>query len=118
MARFHVLAGNNNVYSVVVHTATPNGNNSAGVSWKVALVNSGMARTTMTEGNAAGQITAQEKASIEAGDVIEARLQWQDDPSWDNSTRLADVETRISQAVAARLEQLAAQLKWFGFVQA
>ena len=115
MARLHILqSSGNNLYNVVVHAPTPAGNNSAGVSWAVALQNSGLALTTMTIGNGAGQISQSEANQIAAGTTVEAPFQWGDDPTWDNPTRLADLNTRAQQAVDAVLADYAARLKHFG----
>jgi len=118
MSSIHVLAGNgSNLYTAVIHIATPAGNNAVGVSWATALVNSGMAKTTMTAGTGPGQISTSEKAQIEAGTVIEAVTQWQDDPTFTTQQRLDDFTLRTSQASTDRLNRLAAQLTYFGYTQ-
>lgn len=118
MSNIHVLSGNTNgLYTAIIHTPTPVGNNAVGVSWKTALVNSGMAKTVMTPGVAAGQISSAEKAQIEAGDVIEAVTQWQDDLTFTTQQRLDDFTLRTQQAVTDRLDRLSAQLKYFGYTQ-
>lgn len=72
MSKFHVLETNAGEASVVLHSVMPAGNNSVGVSWKDANLNSGSQGTTvLSEGTGAGQITTAEKANIEAGDVLE-----------------------------------------------
>ncbi len=118
MSSLHVLSGNGSgLYQVVIHTPTPVGNNSVGVSWATALINSGMAKTVMTVGVGPGQISQAEHDQIAAGTVIEAVTQWQDDPTFSTQARLDDFNLRTSQASAARLAQLAAQLTYFGFTQ-
>lgn len=118
MSNIHVLAGNgSNLYTAVIHIPTPVGNNSAGVSWATALVNSGMAKTVMTVGTGPGQILAAEKAQIDAGTVIETVTQWQDDKTFTTQQRLDDFTLRTSQASTERLNRLAAQLAYFGFTQ-
>lgn len=118
MLNIHVLAGNGSgMFTAVIHTPTPAGNNAAGVPWSTALVNSGMNKTIMTEGTGAGQITTAEKAQIAAGTVIEAVTQWQDDPTFTTQQRLDDFTLRTQQAVADRLDRLAKQLTYFGYIQ-
>lgn len=118
MAKFHVLSGNNNLYQVAIHVATPAGNNSAGIAWSTCLVNSGMNKTRMTEGNGAGQITTAEKNQVLAGAVIEISYTWGDDPNWTSQQRIDDINTRVDQATTERLAQLADQLKYYGYTQA
>lgn len=72
MSKIHVLETIHGIANVVLHTNTPAGNNSVGIAWKEAGLNSGKLGTTMlTEGTGAGQITTAEKAQVESGDVIE-----------------------------------------------
>lgn len=113
--RMHILqAAGINLYDVVVHATTPVGNNSAGISWKVALVNSGLAATTLPVGTGPGQITQAESNQVTTGDLIEARFQWGDDPNWTNQQRLDDLNIRAQQAVNEILADYAKRLKWFG----
>lgn len=117
MSSIHILSGNAGVFSAVVHTPTPAGNNSAGVPWTTALVNSGMARTSLTIGVGPGQITQAEADDIAAGRVIEARVQWGEIVGADVPTLIADLDLRAQQAAQARIDQLATQLKFFGYVR-
>ena len=115
MARLHNMEQvGNNLYNVVVHATVPNGNNSAGIAWSTAIVNAGLAVTSMTVGNGPGQITQNEANQIASGSVIEAPFQWGDDPAWDNNTRLADLNTRAAQAVSDAITNLQNRLKQFG----
>lgn len=113
--RMHILqAAGNNVYDVVVHAATPAGNNSAGITWKAALAGSGLNVTTLPIGNGVGQITTAEANQVSSGDLIEARFQWGDDPTWDNATRTADLNVRAQQAVDQTIAEYGRRLKFFG----
>ncbi len=115
MPRMHILeSSGNNIYSVVVHSPTPAGNNSAGVPIATAIQNSGNNVTRLVVGNGAGQITNTESNQVLAGTVIETEFQWQDDPAWTNPQRTADLNTRASQAVEQSLAALAVKLKFFG----
>ncbi len=119
MAKIHVLTGStNNLYTVVVHAATPVGNNGAGVSWADAIKNSGRAVSVMTVGNGPGQIATAEMNQVTAGSVIEAVFQWGDDPAWTNTERQADLDLRASQLVSELLARYQGELKYFGFTRA
>lgn len=125
MSRMHILEQvQPNVYNVIVHAPTPAGNNSAGFAWSVvvAAAQTRLNRdgvvvgptSAMVTGTAPGQIDSAEAAQIAAGTVIEARFQWGDDPAWTNPQRLADLNTRATQAVNAALADYAARLKQYG----
>ena len=116
MGSIHVLAGGRNgVYQVVIHTTTPAGNNSAGVSWATAIVNSGRNKTILPTGNGPGQITSAEAAQITAGTVIETVMQWQDDPTFTNQQRIDDINLRAGQLQTETLARFGAELKFFGY---
>lgn len=125
MARMHILEQSQpNVFNVIVHAPTPAGNNGAGLAWSavVAAAQTRLNRdgvvvgptSAMLTGTGPGQITAAEAAEIAAGTVIEATFQWGDDPAWTNAQRLADLNTRATQAVNEVLANYAARLRQFG----
>lgn len=115
MAAIHILTGSGNgVYTAIIHTATPAGNNVAGVAWSTALVNSGRNTTAMATGTGPGQITAAEAAQIAAGTVFEASIQWQNNPAWNNAQRAADLDLRAQQAGTEKQAELATILRLFG----
>lgn len=114
MAQVHILGGGNNIYTVVVHATTPAGSNSAGVLWTDAIKNSGKAKSVLTVGNGAGQITNNEMNQVTAGAIIEATTVWQDDPLWTQAQRDADLSTRSAQFIAQVIADLQAELKFFG----
>lgn len=120
MSRLHVLDGTGtpNTFRIVLHEATPGGNNSAGITWVLALVNSGRAHTVMTEGAGAGQITTAEKAAVEAGTTLEATFTFTVDPAWNATTRNAALDAEATKLLAETQAKLAAELKWFGAVRA
>ena len=65
MSKIHALQNFGGNVQVVLHTPMPSGNNSVGVSWKNAALNSGIQGiTSMTEGTGAGQITTAEKTKF------------------------------------------------------
>jgi len=120
MSRLHILQQSGfNQYSVVVHSPTPAGNNSAGVSWGTALANSGLQKqSVMTVGNGPGQIATAEANQVTSGSIIETMFTWQDDPTWDTPTRQADLNTRAIQAVNDATTNYGNLLKWFGLTVA
>lgn len=120
MSKIHVLttSGSANTYQVVVHDPTPAGNNSAGILWSDAVKNSGRAKTVMTEGSGAGQITTVEKASVEAGTTLEGAFEFLDDPAWNATARNAALDAKASACVAGLESDLAKALKWFGATRA
>ena len=118
MSNIHVLAGaGRNRYTVLVHVATPAGNNSAGVAWSTAVINAKRNTTVLATGTAAGQITSAEAAQVAAGTVLEGSFEWDDDPAWTNGQRTADLDTRAAQLAAELLARFGADLKFFGFTR-
>lgn len=118
MAKIHVLGrAGLNVYTVVIHATTPAGNNSAGISWATAIANSGHNTTILPVGNGAGQISQNEANQVAAGSIIEAILQWGDDPTWTNQQRIDDLDLRATQLVAETVARYQDELKYFGFTR-
>lgn len=119
MAKIHVLAGAGlNLYTVVVHANTPNGNNSAGTAWSDAIKNSGRATSILTVGTGPGQIQNAEMNQITNGAIIEGSFQWGDDPNWTNAERQTDLDLRATQLVTDLLARYQQELKYFGFTRA
>lgn len=73
MADMHILTGDAPKWTIAMHFDVPTGNNSVGVSWVNALVNSGVGgNTSLPDGDGTGgTISAAEKTAIEAGTVYE-----------------------------------------------
>lgn len=118
MSNIHVLTGDTkNRYTIVVHVATPAGNNAAGVPWSQAIINSGRNTSVMLVGTGPGQIASAELAQITAGTLIESVLLWDDDPALTNAQRVADVTLRSTQLSNETLARYGAELKYFGFAQ-
>lgn len=115
MSKIHVLTGAGGAYTVVVHAPVPTGTNTVGVTWKAALIGAGLNVTAMNEGNGAGQITTAEKATVEAGDVVEGHFTWGDIPGADNQTLVADLALRADQLIAELLARLSVRLRYFGY---
>ena len=79
MANIHVLRIEGRVVSAVAHVAIPAANNDAGMSYRTAIVRSGMGGTTvLPDGDGtAGTISAAEKSSIQSGALVEVPLRIQ-----------------------------------------
>lgn len=117
MAKIHVLEGSGSppgIFRVIVHANTPAGNNSAGVSWATALINSGRAFTRMVEGNGAGQITTAEKASVLAGTVMEGAYVISDDVTFTGPQRAAYLDSMADRFIAEMMATAGLELKYFG----
>lgn len=117
MSRLHVLDGTGGVYRIVVHQATPAGNNSAGVAWPTAIINAARNATSMVTGTGAGQIASAEATQIAAGTVIEGVFTFKDNPTWTAAQRNAALDAMATQTINETLARLADELKWFGAVR-
>jgi hypothetical protein len=116
MSKIHVLTSDiNKNYNIVIHTPTPSGNNLVGISWQTAILNSGLIETTiMTVGTGPGQILAAEQAQILAGSVIEIVSNIQAESG---GTTSASLDQMANQIISQKLNNLAKQLKYFGYTQ-
>lgn len=115
MARLHILRQtSSNLYNVVVHAPTPNGNNLAGFTWAQAMAGAKYGQTTLEIGNGPGQITNAEANQVTSGALIEAPFAWGDDPNWTDQQRAADLEIRAGQAVNEAVERMQFTLRHFG----
>ena len=117
MADMHVLAGDGLCYwTLVMHFPVPDQNNEVGVNYRIALVNSGLGGTSMTEGTGPGQISAAEKAQIDAGEVYEHSIQFLAESGANTLAELLaaarEAYAREQARVTARFES---QLRYYGF---
>lgn len=115
MARIHILEGSGlNLYRVVVHDAAPAGDNVVGVAWSDAIKNSGNNVSQMTVGNGPGQIATAENNNVTNGTVIEGSFVWQNNPTWTNAERQADMDLRATQLIQELQDTLQARLRLYG----
>lgn len=121
MADIHVLAGGTDCKSwrVAMHFAVPDQKNAVSVGYRAALVASGIGGTTaLPAGSGPGQITSAEKAQIEAGERYEhvttvPKLE----SGGTEPGQLLDSARLFYQCQKADiLNQLAARLRYFGFI--
>lgn len=76
MSDMHVMTGNGETWTIVMHIPVPNTNNAVGVNHRTALVNSGYGvtdgrRTILTQGSGVGEISAAEEALLDNGVLYE-----------------------------------------------
>lgn len=71
----------------------------------------------MPVGNSPGFITQAEANQIGTGAVIEGQFQWDDDPTWTNTERAADLDLRANQMIAELQANYVAMFKFFGFTR-
>jgi hypothetical protein len=124
MAIYHVLtgSGDGNSFDVVFHVAVPNAANRAGISYRTALVNSGMGgATSLPDGDGTGgTISAAEKAQVQAGAVYEHRERVETHPGETAAQLKAKVDARHAALSATGagtfLDALAKRLSYFGYV--
>ena len=110
MAHIHVLTGDadGNV-SVAMHFAVPNQNNSVGVNYRTALVNSQIGGSTrLPAGSGPGQITTAEKTQVENGEVHEQVFNF---PVGSGGTAAAELRSSLRALYLARKQSVLAALQ-------
>jgi hypothetical protein len=118
MSKLHVLTGNNNnQYQIIVHIATPVGNNAAGVAWSQAVINSGRNVTSMPIGNGPGQIAQSEADQITAGTLLESSQTYWDDITLNTTQRLAALDAVATQMGNDAITNCQTQLKFYGMTR-
>lgn len=115
MGKAHVLAADNGKkYTVVIHTPTPTGNNSAGKSWKNAGLSAGiLGTTTLVEGSGVGQITTAERNSIIAGDLVEIVAQFNAESG---GATLSSLTEMVDKIISEWQTNMTMKLKYYGYV--
>ena len=113
MSKIHILKSDGDFgYNVVIHFATPAGNNSVGLSWKSCGLADGVLGSTVLEvGTAPGNITQAEHDSIIAGDMVELVRTLL--PGL--SPTAAAVDALADIAIAESNANIAALLKYYGY---
>lgn len=123
MSDIHVLAGDGRgKFSVVMHFAVPDANNSAGgggVSWRTALINSGIGgSTSMTIGDGPAQITQAEADLIAAGELYEHRANFPlESAGTVPASQQAALRALCVRKKAATIADLQRRLKYFGHTE-
>ena len=117
MADIHVLTGGNRGdVLVAMHFAVPDQDNSVGVKYRTALVNSQIGGSTrLPEGCGPGQIAAAEKTQVENGEVHEYVCSF---PIGSGGAAAAELRASLRALYTARkqsvLTTLQDRLRWFG----
>ena len=122
MSEVHVITTGGRQMRIVCHVPVPAGNNSAGVSWQTALVNSGIGGTTvMKDGDGtAGTISAAEKTSLTTGAIFEVIVPMDLGNDFDGlsaAAKNARVDAAFNAAKAELQTRLQSDLKYFGFTR-
>lgn len=118
MADIHVLAGDGLRYwTLVFHFAVPDQTNNVNVSYRTALINSGIGGTSqMTEGTGPGQITTAELALIQAGELYEFSLPFlAESGATNNAELLTAIRAEYAKHEAPVLNHLKKKLRYYGY---
>ena len=121
MADIHILAGDGNaVWTVVFHFDVPNAVNDVLVNYRTALVNSGLASTSvLPDGDGmAGTIDAAEKVKLAAGEVYEHSDTFAaDTPGQTTASLRTAICTQYATVNDAVINRLRRRLKYFGHTE-
>jgi hypothetical protein len=120
MSKVHVLTASGREYRLVLHTAMPGGNNSAGKTWKDAYFQDRKNRETnvvdsvLSTGIGAGNISAVELAQVNSADVIEIQATLLLESG---GTSAAQVDVIVDKVISDELAKLQQVYKYFGYTQ-
>lgn len=118
MSDIHVLKGSTQgEYRIIFHFPVASTNNSAGINYREALKNSGLARSEMVIGDGTnGTISAAERADVIAGILYEHAI---DFPAESGGTLGAQVLATVRAKYASENTRVTADigkvLKYFGY---
>jgi len=117
MSKLTVLTGgDHNQYQVVVHVATPLGNNGAGIPWTTIAAALGNV-SALTVGTGPGQILQADATAITAGTLLEASFAFWDDVTQNMTQRLASLDAMGVVAAAQLLSQYQARYQYYGLTR-
>lgn len=123
MSQWHCLERRGATWKLIYHYPINTATNGSGVTYRTAIVNSGLGGTTaMTAGDGSnGTISSAEKSSVESGAVLEL-VRYLDITQGGNITVAADIATYIDADWTANAvtdaAQIIANLTAFGAVSA
>jgi hypothetical protein len=118
MADIHILTGDGiDNWTVACHYPVADTDNEVSVSYRTAIVNSGLGGTSqMTEGTGPGQITTAELAQIAAGELYEHTISF---PAESGATSNAELLTAVRAEYARHntrvVDRLRRALKYYGW---
>ncbi len=129
MADMHILDGDGSTWRIVMHFTVPNVNNSVGVNFRTALVNSNIGRkvnddgtfgrrTILVSGTGEGEITTAEEALLNNGTLFEHVT---DFPVESSSTTVPALRQTVRDFFALEndriQERIGARLRYFGHTE-
>lgn len=116
MSALHVLIGNDSgSFICAVHVPVPASNNPAGISWRTALVNSGLIKPSILKvGTGPGQLLSAEATQLAAGELFEVQIEFRAVLGWSNAQRNAAIDAAIVETNAKTLTMLQTRLRFFG----
>lgn len=117
MSDITVLDKHGDLTRVVLHFATPSGDNAVGTSWVNALIRSGIGGSTvMVDGDGTGgTISSTEKSGIEAGVIFEQVVNIDIDGSGsNNASRRGVLRAEWAKQSTNLTVHLANKLQFFG----
>ena len=120
MSDIHVLTGRHRTWQLVMHIAVPDQNNAIGISYRSALVESGLGGTTqLLDGDGTnGTISAAEKVLIEAGEVLECSADYVlESGGTSNAQLLATLDEFYTTRKPSILGNFQEQLRYYGFTR-
>lgn len=121
MADIHILAGDGlHHWTLAFHFVVPDQNNDVGISYRTALINSGIGGVSqMVEGTGSGQITTAELASLQAGELYEFTLSFlAESGATNNAELLAAIRTEYAKHETPVLNHLKKRLCYYGYTAA
>jgi hypothetical protein len=115
MSQVHVLEYSEGRFRIIIHTATPSGNNGAGFAWSELLLQRGYSgRTVMTMGTGPGQISAEEKIEIVAGTLLEFELRLEAAPTITGAQLQTLLQNQAPGLISTQMAQWQQELRFWG----
>lgn len=115
---WHARSGDSdgNSFEVIFHITLPSANNRVGVNYRTAVVKSGIGgKTSMTTGATSGEITAAEKAQIDAGELFEVSERIDTYPGETAGQLRTRIDARYTVLVATLPGRLQRMLTYWGY---
>ena len=125
MADMHILTGNNSrEWSIAMHFVVPNANNTVGVNYRTALVNSGVGvgddgrRSVLPSGTGAGEITTAEEANLDNGSLFEHIASMRVESGGTSNAELQSTIREFYASENARVQAaIGSRLRYFGHTE-
>lgn len=117
MSDIHVIAGDGlHKWTILFHYPVPSENNAVGVSYETALINSGLAKSSMAPGTGAGQISTAELALVVGGKLYEYNLSFRaESGATNNSEMIASVREQYTRHEQVAIDEVKHRLKYYGY---